>query len=143
MSVLNALEVSAGKLIAAAVEELKKVPEVKKPEWVSLVKSGAHAERVPDQEDFWFIRCASLLRTLYLGGGTGVRRLRHKYGGKRGHTVSRSHHTLAGGKTIRLALQQLEKAGLVKKIEKGKDAGRTISEKGIALLDKAAKSVSG
>ncbi len=132
--------VDAGKLNKALADELKKLPEVKPPAWILMVKSGSHAERVPQDEDYWFRRCAALLRTLSLNSGTvGVQRLRHKFGGRTSHTVGRSHHRKAGGKAIRLGLQQLEKAGLVKK----EKIGRTVSAAGRKLLDKAAKAIAG
>ncbi len=135
---MNALSVPPAKLMPALVAALKSVPEVKAPTWALLVKSGAHNERVPEQEDYWYFRCAALLRTLLLNSEpVGVQRLRTKFGGRTVHTVSRSHHRRAGGKGIRLALQQLEKAGLVKK----EKVGRVITASGRKLLDKAARSV--
>lgn len=132
--------VDAGKLVATVSEELKKLPEIKQPVWALMVKTGSHAERVPQEDDYWFKRCAALLRTLSLNSGAvGVQRLRNKFGGRTSHTVGRSHHRKAGGKSIRLALQQLEKAGLVKK----EKIGRTVSAAGLKLLDKAAKAIAG
>ncbi|NYZ75386.1 30S ribosomal protein S19e [Candidatus Micrarchaeota archaeon] len=132
---MAALDVPATALINAVAEELKKNTEVKAPLWYGLVKTGPHAERVPEQKDAWFIRCASLLRTAYkTENPIGVRRLRNKYGGRREHVVSRAHHVKSGGKAIRLALQQLEKAGLMEK----QKVGRRISRTGRSLLDKAA-----
>ncbi|MBI5229261.1 30S ribosomal protein S19e [Candidatus Micrarchaeota archaeon] len=127
------LDSPADKAIRAIANELKKNAEIKPPEWVFQVKSGAHAERPPEEEDFWYIRCASLLRSVYLNPGIGVERLRHKYGGSRKHKVSRSHHTKAGGKIIRTAFQQLEKAGLVRK----EKFGRFLTDEGRLLLEKA------
>lgn len=131
----SALEVSANYVIRKLAEELKKNQAIKPPEWVFFVKTGVSRERLPEQEDFWFIRCASILRSLYVHGNKGVRRLRHKYGGRSEHTVARAHHKAGSGKIIRVALQQLETAGLVKKEKTG---GRSITNAGIALLNKAA-----
>ncbi len=131
----SALEASANHVIKKVAEELKKNPAIKTPDWVLSVKTGVSRERLPEQEDFWFVRCASILRSLYVHGKKGVRRLRHKYGGRSEHTVSRAHHAAGGGKIIRVALQQLEAAGLVKKEKTG---GRVITNAGRALLDKAA-----
>jgi small subunit ribosomal protein S19e len=135
----KSLEVSANKLIVATAKELKANPQIKSPDWVLLVKSGSHNERVPEDEDFFFMRCASILRTLLVSdrGVVGVRRLQHKYGGRTSHLVGRSHHRKAGGKIIRVAMQQLEKAGFIKK----EKAGRSITAAGKKLLDKAAKNV--
>jgi len=132
---LGAFDVPATALVNAVAEELKKNSEVKPPAWYGLVKAGPHAERVSGQPEAWFVRCASLLRTAYKSGKpVGVRRLRNKYGGRREHVVSRAHHVKSGGKAIRLALQQLEKAGLMEK----QKVGRRISSAGKALLDKVA-----
>jgi len=114
-------------------KKLESNEAIKAPGWVAVVKSGSHAERPPQDADFWFKRCASVLFTLY-SHNVGVRRLQHKYGGRHAHVVSRSHHRPAGGKIIRVAMQQLEKAGLVKK----EKAGRSISPAGRALVDRVA-----
>ena len=132
MAILSA---SPNALINAVAEELKKNPAVKAPEWVLSVKTGADKDRLPDQQDFWFVRCASLLRTIYLNPRVGVQKLRHKYGGRKRHLVSAPHHRKAGGKIIRLALQQLEAAGLVKK----EKAGRIVTDAGKSLLEKLSK----
>ncbi|MEW5955342.1 MAG: 30S ribosomal protein S19e [Candidatus Micrarchaeota archaeon] len=132
---MAALDVPATALVNAVADELKKNTEVKPPAWYGLVKAGPHVERVSEQKDAWFVRCASLLRTAYKSEKpVGVRRLRNKYGGRQEHVVSRAHHVKSGGKAIRLALQQLEKAGLMEK----QKVGRRISRAGRALLDKAA-----
>ena len=134
---MSALDVPPLKLIDAAAAELEKEGKLKPPAWVGLVKSGAHAERVPTDSKFWFKRAASLLRTLYASGkSVGVERLRHKYGGRKEHNVSRPHHTKAGGKTIRVCFQQLEAAGLVRKEKAG---GRVMTPAGVSFLDKCAK----
>ncbi|PIO06480.1 30S ribosomal protein S19e [Candidatus Micrarchaeota archaeon CG08_land_8_20_14_0_20_59_11] len=131
---MSASDIQADTLIKAVAEELKNNPAVKKPEWLDNVKSGSHAERIPADEDFWFVRCASLLYTLYFKS-SGVRRLRHRYGGRKEHVVHRAHHRMAGGKIIRAGLQHLEAAGFVRK----EKAGRVITDAGKALLDKAVK----
>ncbi len=130
----KAAQVQPNQLIAVAAEKLKADKLVDAPAWVGMVKSGAHAERLPQDADFFYTRCASLLYTLYFRPTVGVRRLRNKYGGKRQHTVSRRHHTKASGKIIRVGLQLLEKAGLVKKLK----VGREITAKGKSFLDKLA-----
>ena len=120
----SVVEVIAGKL--------KSLEAIKAPEWLFVTKSGSHAERPPEDKDFWFKRCGSVLYALY-SHNVGVRRLQHKYGGRRQHWVRRSHHRPAGGKIIRLALQQLEKAGFAKK----EKVGRSITGQGRALVEKA------
>lgn len=127
----SVFDVPADRLIANAAAKLKDVPEVKPPAWMPYAKSGTHRERAPEQPDFWYIRCASILRQAYINGPVGVSELRRHYGGAKGHTVKRAHKRRAGGNIIRKAFQQLEKAGLVEK----KKEGRVISGKGKSFLD--------
>jgi small subunit ribosomal protein S19e len=108
------------------------VKEVTPPEWASYVKTGSHVERVPQRPDWWYIRSASLLRKLYFNSPAGVQRLRKEYGGRKRKGVFPAHFRKAGGSIIRDVLQQLEKGGLVDKVEK---QGRSISRKGRGLLD--------
>ena len=68
----NVYDVEPNDLIDLAKEELKKVESVKMPEWALFVKTGAHKDRPPEQEDFWFIRGAALLRKIYTKGRVGI-----------------------------------------------------------------------
>ncbi len=132
-------DVPANALINKAADKLKDVHEITPPKWLSYSKTGTHVERAPHRKDFWYVRCASLLRNMYVHGETGVARLRTHYGGRKNRGAKPERHADAGGAIIRRALQQLEKAGY---IEKGK-TGRNISGKGRALLDSAAKEAKG
>jgi len=129
-------EVDAGKFIERAKEELKKFEELKPLPWSMFVKSGRHKERPPEQEDFWYIRAASILRKLY-DGSVGVSRLRTYYGGRKRRGRKPPHFYKASGNIIRKILQQLEKAGLVEKAKKG----RKLTSKGRKFLDKIASEV--
>jgi len=132
----SVLQVKPEKLIEGLKEELKKVEEIKPPEWSYFVKSGAHRQRPPEQEDFWYIRAASVLRQLYLHP-VGVERLRTYYGGRKNRGRAPPKFYKASGSMIRKILQQLEKAGLVEKNKKG----RKLTSKGHALLSRVAKAV--
>lgn len=132
-------DVPARKLISTAAEKLKELPELAPPAWLQFVKSGAHAERAPRQKDFWYVRCASLMRKLYTGKPVGIQRLRRVYGGRKKRGVAREHHFPAGGNILRKALQKLEKLGFVEKTGKG----RSLTGKGKAFLDRIAKQVKG
>ncbi|MBI5223613.1 30S ribosomal protein S19e [Candidatus Micrarchaeota archaeon] len=130
---VTALDVEPGKLIIKTAQKLKgKVP---KPAFVGLVKTGPHASRPPHSEDFWFFRCASILRQIYVNGSVGTNKLRMHYGGRKRRGVRPEHFCPSGGSTIRKALQGLEKAGFLVK----QKVGRILSPKGRALLDQAAK----
>ncbi|OGD55813.1 30S ribosomal protein S19e [Candidatus Bathyarchaeota archaeon RBG_13_52_12] len=122
-------DVLIGKLSGYIKENIK---EVTAPEWAAHVKTGSHVERVPQIPDWWYVRTASLLRKLYMNGPVGVQRLRKEYGGRKRKGNAPAHHRKAGGSIIRTSLQQLEKAGLVDKVDK---SGRVVSKKGRSLLD--------
>lgn len=132
-------DIPAATLIEKAAEELKKTENVKQPQAYAFVKSGVNVERPPQQEDFWYIRSAAILRKLYIDGTVGTQRLRNAFGGKRRRGHRPAHHAKAGGKFIRTMLQQLEKEGLVKKNDKPK--GRVITPKGQKFLNAVAKGI--
>ncbi|MFP3951216.1 MAG: 30S ribosomal protein S19e [Candidatus Bathyarchaeia archaeon] len=108
------------------------VDEIDPPEWANYVKTGNHAERMPQNPDWWYVRNSSLLRKLYMKGPIGVSRLRKEYGGRKRIGMRKAHFKKAGGNIIRTSLQQLEAAGLA---EKEENKGRVITPKGRSLLD--------
>ena len=134
--------VPQNELIERIALELKKVASIKSPAWSEFVKTGTHKERAPAREDWWHVRAAAILRTIAKIGPIGVSKLRIKYGGKKNRGVKPEKFYKGSGKIIRLVLQQLEEAELVKKAEKGIHKGRIIAPKGSSLLDKVAAQLS-
>src|SRR2546421_9776674 len=106
----TAFEVPANELINRLAKHLKEnVSEISPPSWSEYAKTGAHKERPPQDPDWWYARCASLLRKLYVHGPVGVSRLRVQYGGDRGKGDSPEQTRRAGGPRIRKALQAPQK----------------------------------
>ncbi|MBI2541185.1 30S ribosomal protein S19e [Candidatus Woesearchaeota archaeon] len=136
-------DADAQELILKTAEELKKIPEIKPPEWALFVKTGMHKERPPVKDDWWYTRAASVLRAVYRLGPIGTEKLRTKYGGKKNRGVKKEHFFKGSGNILRKSLQQLEKAGLVKFTENGVHKGRVITPKGRSLLDKIAVQIHG
>jgi len=134
-------DVDVKKFNEVCKEELKKIDEIKPPDWAKFVKTGTHKKLPPRQEDWWYIRTASILRRIYLNGPVGVGRLRTFYGGRkdRGHKPERFKK--AGGSIIRKSIQQLENAGLIEKSKNSKRKGRIISEKGKTFVNKIVREV--
>lgn len=120
--------------IKSLAEALKKIKEIEAPNWVFFVKTGTSRQRPPVNEDFWYIRSASILRQIYLKGVLGVGKLRIYYGSKKDRGGRPDEFRKASGKIIRLILQQAESAGLVEKVDKFQH-GRRLTEKGKNLLD--------
>ncbi len=134
-------DVNAQELIQKAADELKKIQEIKPPSWAPFVKTSVHKERHPVDNDWWYVRTASVLRAIYRLGPVGVSKLRKKYGGKKNRGHKKEHFYKGSGNILRKSLQQLEKAGFVKFAEKGLHKGRIITPKGKAFLNKIATSL--
>ncbi len=132
--------IEPGKLIQALAEKLKEdYPEVNPPQGSEFWKTAFFKELAPvDSENFWYIRCASILRKVKKFGPIGVNRLRKQYGGRNRKGPGLHHSAKGAGKIIRVALQQLENANLLKK--EGK-TGRICTPEGISLLERLAYSI--
>jgi len=122
-------------------DALKKVDAITPPAWNGYVKTGVHKERPPADKDWWYMRSASVLRTVSQKGPIGVAKLRVKYGGRKRRGHKPAHFFRGSGNIIRKVLQQLEKAEFIKQDEKSGYKGRVITPKGRSLLDKIATSV--
>ncbi len=129
-------DVPADRLIGRLKEELKTIEEISPPEWSKFVKTSCSKERRPDQEDWWYIRAASILRKVYMDGPLGVSRLRTIYGSKKNRGHQPEKFKRASGSVIRTILQQLEAAGLVEN-----KTGRVITSKGQSLLNSLSREV--
>jgi small subunit ribosomal protein S19e len=137
-SQLTVYDVPADVLINHIAQDLKVKRKLAEPAFTVYAKSGAHRERAPSHQDWWFIRCASILRRLYVDGPSGVESLRSYYGGTRNRGVRPKHIKKAGGKVIRTCLQALEKDGLLAKVKTG---GRQVSPSGEKYLNLMSKDV--
>ncbi len=129
-------DVPPDKIINEAANALKE-KEITPPEWAMWVTTGVHKERGPEQEDWWYIRLASVLRKIYVYGPIGTSRLAAHYGGKEDRGSKRYKARKGSRSVIRKALQQLEALGYVKKDK----SGRVITPEGQKFMDGIAKKV--
>jgi len=130
-------DVPADMLIDGVKEELKNDKNLTPPQWATFAKTGSSREKAPDQNDWWYIRAASIMRKVYVYGPVGVETLRVDYGGKKNRGVKPEKFRKSSGAIIRKIFAQLEKGGYIKKAEKG----RIISSQGMSLLDKKASEI--
>jgi small subunit ribosomal protein S19e len=130
-------DVPADDLISKLSDQLKKDKKINPPEWASYVKTGPHVEKIPQNRDWWYTRCASLVRKVYLHGPIGISDLKSYYGGRKRIGYNLDHHKDAGGAIIRNALQQLEASGYIEK----KSKGRSISNEGMKRVDRLATEI--
>jgi small subunit ribosomal protein S19e len=135
-------DVPAEDLIEAVAAQLTEDDAIEEPDWATYTKTGVGRELPPEQEDFWFVRAASLLRKVAVDGPVGVGSLATAYGSsKQGSTryrVRPPQSSDASRNIIRTALQQLEDAGYV---EQSQSNGRRITAEGQRLLDATAEEV--
>jgi small subunit ribosomal protein S19e len=128
------LDVPSDLLIDRLSKFLKEnVGDVAPPSWALTAKTGSQGERPPSNPDWWYTRCASLLRKMYLHGPVGIARLRVEYGGRLRRGTHIEHSRASGGSAIREPLQQLQKAGFIA-VETKK--GRKLTPEGISLLNR-------
>ncbi|KRX10976.1 hypothetical protein PPERSA_12100 [Pseudocohnilembus persalinus] len=137
-------DVPAEEFIRAYASHLKKNNKIEVPQWLSYVTNGPRNELAPQDEDWVFIRVASVARKIYLRRNIGVSTLRHIYGGRQrnlGNVPER--HRASAGKVIRWSMQALEKIGVVKKDKKNqlKKGSRLISKEGQTDLNRIATTV--
>ena len=120
------------------LSEILKTEDIPAPSWIPFVKTGAHAIKPPQNPEWWHIRCASILRKIYLNGPISVNRLRAIYGGGKAIGYGAAHHKDASGAVIRNAIHGLEKLGYVQTAEK---KGRMVTKQGMQKLDKLATEI--
>ena len=132
-------EVPPGELVKSLSKRLKQ--DIKMPSWAVFVKTGRHKERPPMQEDWWYSRAASVLKKIERLGPVGVSKLSRKYGGKKNRGAEPEKFFRGSGKIIRVILQQMEQAQLIKQAPRGVHKGRVVTQKGLSYLEEAAKEV--
>ncbi len=131
-------DVPPDELIERTALKLKEYDEMEPPEWSAFVKTGRHKESAPVQDDWWYIRAASVLRKIFINGPIGSSKLASEYGGyaDRGSEPNKS---VKGSRSIvRKCMIQLESAGLLTKKD---NQGRVVTPEGQSLLDQLAKEV--
>src|SRR5688500_3922889 len=76
-------DVPADDLILRLSDQLKKDKKINPPEWDSYVKTWPHVEKIHQNRYWWYTRCASLVRKVYLHGPIGISDLKSYYGGRK------------------------------------------------------------
>jgi len=127
-------DIPASVLIDRLAKHLKnEVDEINPPVWSAFAKTGVHAQRPPTNPDWWFVRCASIIRKIYVKGPIGIEKLRQEYGGRLDGGAKPEHASKGSGAIVRNAISQLQKAGLVRP---QRNEGRIVTSEGRQLLDR-------
>ena len=125
-------DVPTKELIDEVAKKLQNDKFIVMPEENRYVRTGVHKENPPTNKDWWYVRCAAVLRKIYIKNAIGIEHLRAEYGGGKNRGSKPSKARRGSGSIARRAVQQLEKAGYVTRI-KGK--GRVLTPKGRSFLD--------
>jgi len=133
---IGARDVNQTDLVLAAAAFLKKSGKLKVPEWVDIVKTGTHKELAPIDKDWFYTRCASIARRIYMRHPVGIGALTKVYGGKKRRGVRPSKYVLGSSSVARKALQALE---AIKWVEKCVEGGRRLTSEGYRDLDRIAR----
>jgi small subunit ribosomal protein S19e len=131
-------DVPSKDLIDAVAKKLQNDKTIVIPDANVFSRTGVDKENPPIDKNWWYTRCASILRKIYINNVIGIEHLRAEYGGKRDRGSKPYKARSGSGSIVRRALQQLEKAGYVTKI-KGK--GRVLTSKGRSFLDNTSHEV--
>merc|ERR1712071_557241 len=131
-------DVPQDEFVVAPSAFLKKSDKIKVPEWVDLVKTAKFKELSPYDQDWFYTRCASIARHLYLRSPVGVGAIRKIYGQNRRRGCAPNHFCIAAGGVARKSLQALAEAQIV---ENHPDGGRILSSNGRRVLDRIASQV--
>ena len=138
---MNVQQFDGSALITELAKSLQEIPECKAPEWTQFVKTSVARQRPPAQEDWWYARLGSILRMVAIQGPIGVNKLRRKYGGKQRRGYKPAAFAKGSGKIIRVALQQLQSAGLIKQTIVDGHKGRVLDTKGVAVIAASVKNM--
>eukprot|EP00929_Paragymnodinium_shiwhaense_P102504 TRINITY_DN656_c0_g1_i1.p1 TRINITY_DN656_c0_g1~~TRINITY_DN656_c0_g1_i1.p1 ORF type:complete len:162 (-),score=62.46 TRINITY_DN656_c0_g1_i1:75-560(-) len=134
-AIVTVKDVTADKFIKAFSQHLKRQGRYEIPKWADIVKTGISRELAPYDPDWLYVRTASMVRKIYIRGGTGTGGFRKVYGSQMRRGVCTKVFAKGSGKVLRYCLQQLEEMGLVEQDENG---GRKITKEGQRELDTVA-----
>lgn len=131
-------DVDQDKIVQGVALFLKKSGKLKVPDNMDIVKTSKSKELGPYNNDWFYIRCASILRRMYHRGPIGVGGVKKIYGARQRNGSCPSHFCRADGAVARRAVQALEN---IKLVEKHADGGRKLSAQGQRDLDRIASQI--
>jgi small subunit ribosomal protein S19e len=131
-------DVDQDKIVQGVALFLKKSGKLKVPDNFDIVKTSKAKELGPTSIDWFYVRCASILRRMYHNSPIGVGGVKKIYGTRKRNGVLPSHYCRADGAVARRALQALEH---IKLIEKHANGGRKLSAQGQRDLDRIASQI--
>ena len=130
-------DVPAEAFITSYAKHLKTQGKIQVPSWSNIAKTSVAKELAPTDADWFYTRAAAIARRVYINPNVGVGALKKVFGSQKRNGGRRNHFAEASGKINRVALQQLEKLGLLE-ASKNSRGGRIVSSKGRQEMDHVA-----
>ena len=137
-------DVPADLLIHELAVRLQSLDTISPPDWADYAKTGAHRERPPVQQDWWYVRSAAVLRKVALMGPIGANHMAQQFGGSKDRGVKQNRAVSGSRNIARTILRQLSQCGLISSkynLAGTVNLGRVLTPSGQALLDEMAHSV--
>ena len=131
-------DVSGAKWVKAMAAHLKQSGKLFVPNCTELMKQSHANERAPQNPDWFFLRCAAVLRRVYVRPGTGYGGLSKAFGLKKNNGSRPEKPIKASRGLLHWACRSLE--GL-KLLQKGKESGRVLTREGRRKCDAIAFNV--
>ena len=117
------------------INEIKTLNKITPPTWSVFVKTGVSKERPPINNDWWFIRSASILKKIHKFGPIGTNKLAKMYGGRKDRGVRPSKKCSGSRNIVRKILQQLQIEGLIQQVETP-TFGKILTKSGKEMINK-------
>ena len=131
-------DVNSWRWIKAAAKHFKSEGKLFVPNCTELVKTSHGRDRAPQNVDWYYIRCAAVLRAIYLRPGQGTGGLSKRFGIKKNRGSRPEITTRASRGLLHWCCRSLE--GL-KLLAKGKESGRVVTKEGRKKVDTIAFNV--
>ncbi|CAJ1016228.1 putative Ribosomal protein S19e [Leishmania utingensis] len=128
-------DVSAWRWIKTAARHFKQEGKIFVPNCTELIKSSHGRERAPQNPDWYYVRCAAVLRAIYLRPGVGYGGLSKRFGNKKNYGSRPEHTVNSSTGPLHWACKSLTKLGLV---EPGAQSGQRLTRKGHKFADSLA-----
>ncbi|CCW66507.1 unnamed protein product [Phytomonas sp. Hart1] len=128
-------DVNAWHWIKTAARHFKCEGNLFVPSCTELVKTSCGRERAPQNPDWYYIRCAAVLRAIYLRPGVGYGGLSKRFSNKKNYGSRPEHMVRAATGLLHWSCKSLTKLGLV---SGGKTSGQCLTKKGRMFADSLA-----
>ena len=99
---MTVLDVDYNVFINALANKLKADGKLAQPDWTQFVKTGVTRQYSPNEQNWYYLKAAAILRRVYIQGPLGIKDFRKIFASEKQSCVGKSHHVLASGKLCRV-----------------------------------------